>query len=47
VLLVEDEIMIQMLGVEYLEAAGIKVDTAVSGAEALNKLCLVPPALKR
>jgi PAS domain S-box-containing protein len=41
VLLVEDEVLIQMLAVEYLEDAGIKVDTAVSGADALNKLRLI------
>ena len=38
VLLVEDETLIQMLATEYLEEAGLKVDTAVSAAEALNKL---------
>jgi PAS domain S-box-containing protein len=42
VLLVEDEVLIQMLAVEYLEEAGIKVDTATSAAEALNKLRLIP-----
>jgi CheY-like chemotaxis protein len=42
VLLVEDEVLIQMLAVEYLEEAGIKVDTATSGTEALNKLRLIP-----
>jgi CheY-like chemotaxis protein len=42
VLLVEDEVLIQMLAVEYLEQAGIKVDTATSAAEALNKLRLIP-----
>lgn len=42
VLLVEDEVMIQMLAVEYLEEVGIKVDTAGSANEALNKLRLIP-----
>jgi CheY-like chemotaxis protein len=42
VLLVEDEVLIQMLAVEYLEEAGIKVDTAASATEALNKLRLIP-----
>jgi CheY-like chemotaxis protein len=42
VLLVEDETLIQMLATEYLEEAGLKVDTAVSAAEALNKLRLIP-----
>lgn len=42
VLLVEDEVMIQMLAVDYLEEAGIKVDTATSATDALNKLRLIP-----
>ena len=42
VLLVEDEALIQMLAVEYLEAAGLKVDTAFSATDALNKLRLIP-----
>jgi len=42
VLLVEDEPLIQMLAVEYLEEAGFKVDTAGSAAEAMNKLALMP-----
>jgi CheY-like chemotaxis protein/nitrogen-specific signal transduction histidine kinase len=42
VLLVEDEVMIQMLAVEYLEEAGIKVDTAPSANDALGKLKLIP-----
>jgi DNA-binding response OmpR family regulator len=42
VLVVEDEMLIQMLATEYLEEAGLKVDTAVSAAEALNKLRLIP-----
>ena len=36
ILLVEDEVMIQMLAVEYLEEAGIKVDTATSANDALT-----------
>jgi DNA-binding response OmpR family regulator len=39
---VEDESLIQMLATEYLEECGIKVDTAGSGTEALNKLRLIP-----
>ena len=42
VLVVEDEVLIQMLAVEYLEEAGIKVDTATSATNALNKLRLIP-----
>jgi DNA-binding NtrC family response regulator len=42
VLLVEDEALIQMLAVEYLEEAGFKVDTAGSATEAMNKLALIP-----
>jgi len=42
VLVVDDETLIQMLATEYLEECGIKVDTAGSAAEALNKLRLIP-----
>jgi PAS domain S-box-containing protein len=42
VLVVEDDVLIQMLATEYLEECGIKVDTAGSAAEALNKLHLIP-----
>jgi CheY-like chemotaxis protein len=42
VLVVEDETLIQMLATEYLEDCGIKVDTAGSASEALNKLRLIP-----
>jgi PAS domain S-box-containing protein len=42
VLVVEDEPLIQLLATEYLEEAGLKVDIAVSGADALNKLRLIP-----
>ena len=42
VLVVEDETLIQMLATEYLEECGIKVDTAGSASEALNKLRLIP-----
>jgi PAS domain S-box-containing protein len=41
ILLVEDEPLIQMLAVEFLEDAGLKVDTAGSAREALNKLALI------
>jgi len=40
VLLVEDEPLIQMLAVDFLEDAGLKVDTAGTAREALNKLAL-------
>jgi PAS domain S-box-containing protein len=40
VLLVEDEPLIQMLAVDFLEDAGLKVDTASTAREALNKLAL-------
>jgi PAS domain S-box-containing protein len=42
VLVVEDETLIQLFATEYLEEAGLKVDIAVSAAEALNKLQLIP-----
>ena len=42
ILVVEDEALIQMLATEYLEDCGIKVDTAGSASEALNKLRLIP-----
>jgi CheY-like chemotaxis protein len=42
VLVVEDEALVQMLAREYLEECGVKVDTANSAAEALDKLRLVP-----
>jgi len=42
ILLVEDEVLIQMLAVDYLEEAGYKVDAARSAAEAMNKLALIP-----
>jgi signal transduction histidine kinase/CheY-like chemotaxis protein len=42
VLVVEDETLIQMLAVEYLEEAGLKVDVASSATDALNKLRLIP-----
>jgi CheY-like chemotaxis protein len=41
VLVVEDEVLIQMLAREYLEECGLKVDTAGSAGEALDKLRLV------
>lgn len=42
ILVVEDEVMIQMLTVQYLEEGGLKADTAGSATEALNKLRLIP-----
>ena len=42
ILLVEDEPLIQMLAIEYLQEAGFNVDAAGSAAEALNKLALIP-----
>jgi PAS domain S-box-containing protein len=41
ILLVEDEPLIQMLAVEFLEDVGFKVDTTGTAREALNKLALV------
>ena len=41
VLVVDDENLIQLLAREYLEDCGIKVDTAGSASEALNKLGLI------
>ncbi len=38
VLVVEDEILIQMLAVEYLQDAGFATETAGSAVEALGKL---------
>ncbi len=42
ILVVEDETMIQMLAVDYLEQEGFKVDVAGSATDALNKLRLIP-----
>jgi PAS domain S-box-containing protein len=42
VLVVEDEVMIQMLVVQYLEERGLKADVAGSATDALNKLQLIP-----
>ncbi len=42
ILLVEDEVLVQLLAVEYLESAGYHVDTAASATEAMNKLGLTP-----
>jgi PAS domain S-box-containing protein len=41
ILLVEDEALIQMLAIDYLEGAGFTVDAASSATEAMNKLALV------
>jgi CheY-like chemotaxis protein len=42
ILLVEDEALIQMLAVEYLESSGFTVHVAGSAAEAMNTLGMVP-----
>jgi PAS domain S-box-containing protein len=42
VLVVEDETLIQLLAVDYLQEIGLKVDVASSGTDALNKLRLIP-----
>ena len=42
ILLVEDEALIQVLALEFLEEAGFNVDAAGSAAEAINKLALIP-----
>jgi DNA-binding response OmpR family regulator len=39
--LVEDEILIQMLASDYLQAAGFTVDAAGSASEAMNKFSLM------
>ena len=41
ILLIEDEVLIQMLAIDYLEEAGFNVDAAGSAAEAINKLTLI------
>ena len=41
-MVVEDEFMIQMLAVQFLEEHGLKADVAGSATEALNKLRLIP-----
>jgi CheY-like chemotaxis protein len=41
VLLVEDEVLIQMIAMEYLEEFGLRIATAGSAAEALNVLKLM------
>jgi PAS domain S-box-containing protein len=45
ILLVEDEALIQMLAIQYLEEAGFTVDAAGSAAEAMNKLGLISTAI--
>jgi DNA-binding response OmpR family regulator len=42
VLIVEDEVLIQLMAKEYLEDAGLRVDTATTATDALNKLRLIP-----
>jgi PAS domain S-box-containing protein len=42
VLLVEDEVLIQMLATEYLEASGFTVHAAGSASEAMNALGKIP-----
>jgi PAS domain S-box-containing protein len=42
VLVVEDEALIRMLAVQYLEECGLTADVAGSATEALNKLRLIP-----
>jgi CheY-like chemotaxis protein len=41
ILLVEDEALIRMLAIEYLQEAGFKVEAAATATEAMNKLALV------
>lgn len=41
ILLVEDEILIQMLAIDYLEQLGYKVEAAGNAADALNKAKLL------
>ena len=42
ILIVEDEVLIQILAIDYLEEAGFNVDAAGSASEAMNKLALIP-----
>ncbi len=42
ILLVEDEALVQLLAIEYLEDAGFSVEAAGSATEAMNKLGLIP-----
>ena len=42
VLLVEDEVLIQMLAIEYLEDGGFQVDAAGTATDAMNKLARIP-----
>jgi DNA-binding response OmpR family regulator len=42
VLVVEDEMLIQMLAVDYLESFGFKADTAGTATDAVKKLRLAP-----
>jgi two-component system response regulator PhoP len=42
VLVIEDEPLIQMLTMDYLQEVGLKVYVAGSAADALNKLRLIP-----
>jgi CheY-like chemotaxis protein len=42
ILVVEDEPLIQMLAIDFLEERGFQVDTAATATEALSKLGLVP-----
>ena len=41
ILVVEDEVLIQMVVVEYLEEFGFKIETAGSATEAMNVLRLI------
>jgi CheY-like chemotaxis protein len=45
ILLVEDEALIQMLAIDYLEGAGFTVDAVGSATEAMNKLALLRGAV--
>jgi CheY-like chemotaxis protein len=42
VLVVEDEALVRMLAIDYLQDGGFKVDAAASATEAINKLGLIP-----
>jgi len=41
ILLVEDEALVRMLAIEYLEEAGYRVEPAVSAMDAMNKVRLL------
>ena len=45
ILVVEDEVLIRLFAVEYLQDAGFNVEVAGSATEAMNKLALIPEGI--